>query len=340
MLKKKLRRIYTSMTFNIIGGIIILLMVNYAVVSALTLVSFTNVFSREYSTTSYHMADTASTLVNGNHLDEYLEGKETEEYQQTKRYMDSYCHRIGVSLIYVIMVDRSDYGRFVSVFNAVDNSVDNSNYTPWETGYRRDTTNDEYRQKYKAVYEGAVPYETVYRLKTTDGQKPHITTLVPVKNDAGDVTAILCLQRPISELTSARKAFMIRISACTFLAVAILIFAVQIYLNREFVEPVKKVSREAVRFATENTRGKPLGRISRLDEISRLAHSIDRMEEEMEKYIENLTAATIERERIGSELHFARSIQRSSIPNDFPAFPDRQEFDIYASMTPAKEVGG
>lgn len=47
-----------------------------------------------------------------------------------------------------------------------------------------------------------------------------------------------------------------------------------------------------------------------------------------------------EEERIGRELNMAASIQTGALPSIFPAFPDRKEFDIYASMTPAKEVGG
>ncbi len=47
-----------------------------------------------------------------------------------------------------------------------------------------------------------------------------------------------------------------------------------------------------------------------------------------------------ERERIGTELHMANRIQASMLPHEFPPFPDRKEFDIYASMDPAKEVGG
>ena len=60
----------------------------------------------------------------------------------------------------------------------------------------------------------------------------------------------------------------------------------------------------------------------------------------MVSYIENLTAVTAERERIYTELSFARQIQYSALPNRYPAFPDRTDFDIYGSMTPAKEVGG
>ncbi len=48
----------------------------------------------------------------------------------------------------------------------------------------------------------------------------------------------------------------------------------------------------------------------------------------------------LENERIGAELALATRIQSNSLPKEFPPFPDRKEFDIYASMTPAKEVGG
>lgn len=44
--------------------------------------------------------------------------------------------------------------------------------------------------------------------------------------------------------------------------------------------------------------------------------------------------------KTGAELTVAAKIQADVLPSKFPAFPKRQEFDIYASMTPAKEVGG
>jgi sigma-B regulation protein RsbU (phosphoserine phosphatase) len=53
-----------------------------------------------------------------------------------------------------------------------------------------------------------------------------------------------------------------------------------------------------------------------------------------------LTRITAERERVNAELHMATQIQTAMLPNQFPAFPDRGEFDLYASMDPAKEVGG
>ena len=47
-----------------------------------------------------------------------------------------------------------------------------------------------------------------------------------------------------------------------------------------------------------------------------------------------------EKERITTELNTAAQIQASMLPHNFPAFPDRNEFDIYAAMDPAREVGG
>ncbi len=60
----------------------------------------------------------------------------------------------------------------------------------------------------------------------------------------------------------------------------------------------------------------------------------------IKRFIENLKAETAARERIESELRIAAEIQMSMLPQKFPPFPDRKEFDIYAIMDPAKEVGG
>lgn len=76
------------------------------------------------------------------------------------------------------------------------------------------------------------------------------------------------------------------------------------------------------------------------DEIETLANAFNSMTANLEKYIHDLTAVTAEKERIGAELNVATQIQKDMLPNIFPAFPERQEFDIYASMDPAKEVGG
>jgi phosphoserine phosphatase RsbU/P len=71
-----------------------------------------------------------------------------------------------------------------------------------------------------------------------------------------------------------------------------------------------------------------------------LARAFAKMTLDLKNYIRELTETTAAKERIESELGVAASIQRSMLPSTFPAFPDREEFDIYAMMRPAKEVGG
>ena len=64
------------------------------------------------------------------------------------------------------------------------------------------------------------------------------------------------------------------------------------------------------------------------------------MEKNLSAHEENIMKISAEKERIGTELHMATQIQQSMLPNIFPPYPDRDEFDIYATMDPAKEVGG
>ena len=75
-------------------------------------------------------------------------------------------------------------------------------------------------------------------------------------------------------------------------------------------------------------------------ELRLLADNVESLAAGVASYMTNLKAVTAEKERIGTELSLATKIQESMLPNIYPAFPDRPEFDIYATMTPAREVGG
>jgi len=76
------------------------------------------------------------------------------------------------------------------------------------------------------------------------------------------------------------------------------------------------------------------------DELSLLAETFNKMTDDLKESIEENYREHAEKERISAELRIATEIQDSMLPHIFPPFPDRTEFDIYASMLPAKEVGG
>ena len=76
------------------------------------------------------------------------------------------------------------------------------------------------------------------------------------------------------------------------------------------------------------------------NEIGELSEDIVSLTQEIDQYIAENGRITAEKERISTELDMAQRIQASMLPGIFPAFPDRNEFDVYATMEPAKEVGG
>ncbi len=76
------------------------------------------------------------------------------------------------------------------------------------------------------------------------------------------------------------------------------------------------------------------------DEIETLARAFEHQSRRLKKYVEENIRISAEKERIGAELNVATKIQEDMLPNIFPIFPDRKEFELYASMNPAKEVGG
>lgn len=84
----------------------------------------------------------------------------------------------------------------------------------------------------------------------------------------------------------------------------------------------------------------PMPFIAPGDEVGDLAASFERMRESLKRHIANLTETTAAKERIESELRIAHDIQMGILPKTFPPFPDRTELDVFASILPAREVGG
>ena len=101
-------------------------------------------------------------------------------------------------------------------------------------------------------------------------------------------------------------------------------------------------------FTTADTEASPIDELPNIykDEVGRLAKALLFMKAELTANIRDLVAATAARERIESELDVAREIQMGILPKDFPAFPDcekpgqRDALDLFASLHPAREVGG
>ena len=84
----------------------------------------------------------------------------------------------------------------------------------------------------------------------------------------------------------------------------------------------------------------PLPKTKRGDEIGRLTTSFAKMREDLHGYIEELTTTTVAKEKIASELLIAHQIQLGIVPKLFPPYPERKDLDLFATLEPAREVGG
>ena len=326
--------------FKSIGGIVILLVSFFVVICIIGYNSFTDALLSQYSEGAFLTAETAARLIDADRMEEYAQsGGKKKEYLDTWVKLDQLCNSSGATFIYVIRPDRSDYAHITFLFSTIDHK---SKYTIYEFGFVRDTTNDEYRQKYRKLYEQESDRELVIRDRGYIETDPHITAMVSLKGTDGQVKAILCVQRQMSVLARERQTYLNKIIQLLVILVLLVIIGQIVFLHRVLLSPIKQISEEAARFSRENKAAekKLQQTIRNKDEIGDLAVSIDQMEEQIQDYIGSITRITAEKERINTELKLATRIQAGMLPHIFPPFPQRDEFDIYATMEPAKEVGG
>jgi len=109
-------------------------------------------------------------------------------------------------------------------------------------------------------------------------------------------------------------------------------------ISRLVNRPLRKLTSEVAELGGGNL-DKQIKILSK-DEIGMLASAFNKMTVDLKASIERSALQQAEKERIGAELNVAAKIQASMLPRTFPAFSDRPEFDIYAGMQPAREVGG
>lgn len=126
------------------------------------------------------------------------------------------------------------------------------------------------------------------------------------------------------------------------LAIAVALLAVYIISRitiRHSVKPLQALALSTDEVAKGNFNA-PLPSLRHKDEIYQLRDSFANMQQSLAGYIEELKRTTAEKASIESELAIARDIQMAMVPESYPAFPEREDIDIYGSMTPAREVGG
>jgi sigma-B regulation protein RsbU (phosphoserine phosphatase) len=123
-----------------------------------------------------------------------------------------------------------------------------------------------------------------------------------------------------------------------FIALVIVTLVCRSTIHR-ITKPLTRFAESADQIAQGNLTAE-LPRIKSKDELMLLHESFSTMQTSLVKQMEEAKAANEEKGRIQGELSTARNIQMSMLPKKYPAFPERDDIDVYGLLTPAKEVGG
>ena len=166
----------------------------------------------------------------------------------------------------------------------------------------------------------------------------------PVYDSAGNTVAIVFVDLDMTWIMKKRIWFFSMMAIVLLVSLIIARVIYSRFLFKTVISPIKELTDAAERFGTKET-GFDKENIVSLDiktgdEIEDMYHEFNYMQESIVDYMENLQSVTAERERVGAEIEIATSIQQGMLEKLSPNFTDKKEYDLYAQMRPAREVGG
>ena len=186
----------------------------------------------------------------------------------------------------------------------------------------------------------------LYDIDNTERYGWMCTAGMPIQNADGEIICFVLTDVTLENVGHGMSRFFWQYTGGMIVIVFLVAYFMTHHTKRTVIAPINAISDAAIAYVQDKQDGvldskhfRDLN-ISTGDEIENLYWIMSDMERDLSTYEENLTRAIAEKERIGTELELATRIQADMLPNIYPAFPDRPEFDIYATMTPAKEVGG
>ena len=175
--------------------------------------------------------------------------------------------------------------------------------------------------------------EAGYRRMTIDGIRSYVF-FTPLKA-TGWSMAIVCPERDIFGRFNRLRWFITMIDLLGLL----LLFLSCFQVIRKTMRPLSDLARQAEDIASGHF-DTVLPENTQPDELGTLSRSFADMQSSLVTYMDELTRTTANKVRIEGELQIARNIQMGMLPQVFPPFPERKDIDLYASMMPAREVGG
>lgn len=179
-----------------------------------------------------------------------------------------------------------------------------------------------------------------------DGNVKKIITGTEIINDENEEVGYLLLTSSIDYIFSRVNDFLILLITAVVEITIVLVILYIVLVNFYIIKPIIKLATATNEFVDYNLRSKnQINGFSNIkhkinDEIGDLYSSVLQMEKDIYEYINEITTYAAENERLATELNVAKKIQESVLPNLDKEFAEKNNFDVYAYMEPAREVGG
>ena len=290
---------------------------------------FTSIITQDYEYDALRTAQTALTFLDADNFSVY--SQDTSVRQQILNDWQKLADTQNAMFIYVIE-PYNDYNDIRFHFNV---KKTNSDYDIFPIGFVKPTSSDEYKKAYRDLYEGVKEYAFVIRANGISITGDHITALIPIKTSNKAVKGLLCVQMQMDALDAERNFFLERTVLVMLICLIMMFLAGKNYLNVTLLNPLSALT-QGVKEISDGNLDKKLD-ITTGDELQTLSESFNTMTYKLKRQMSNLTKVTAEKERIATELDVATKIQSSMLPKNFSV---DKRVDLFATMNPAKEVGG
>ena len=271
--------------------------------------------------------------------DEYRERfasyTQREDYTMIRKVLTDFVNAVDIDDIYLAMYDRES-NALVYIADPDDDPETYVKPVDWDPVTEKEV-ND---------FLDHSGDSEIYSIQKTENYGWLCTSGVPIRNSEGQIVAFVLSDISLANVANGMRGFF----WSYFIAMIVIMFIVGILtskqMKKKLVEPINVIASTAQEYVEDRRNGaRDTEHFSSLnirtgDELENLSLVMEDMERELNEYEENLTKITAEKQRISTELSLATRIQADMLPNIYPAFPERPEFDVYATMDPAKEVGG
>ena len=294
-----------------------------------------------YKQNAFAFAHVLSTNINAGSIEGYLEtGEKDDEYDRIELLTLTAALFADFRYVYVVVPTEDDLIYIWDTTNFLIGSDEEEEEDEPAGFLEHDSYSAGEKEVLMRIMEGNWKPELLIDMNYHD-REALATVFSPVLDEENNTIAVVGVD--VSLVTAIRS--LLHICLNIFLAVTLIMaFGMILYyrvISKGVIQPIvklKKATQDIVGNLDEEKSFKV--DIHTGDEIEALASSFEEMDTDLKRYVRENNAITAEKQRLSTELDLARRIQTDMLPAVFPPFPDRTDFDIYAAMRPAREVGG